>query len=57
MSDYNQLIYNVDSWYDSINDVVEHAKPDTFGHSHYSRFNQYLYSYLSCISEFNDDYE
>ena len=54
---YSTLHDNVDTWYDHINDVVEHAKPDAFGHAHYPRFNQYLYAYLSCISEFSDDIE
>jgi len=54
---YTQLHENVDQWYDNINDVVEHAKPDSFGHDHYPRFNQYMYAYLSCISEFSDDIE
>ena len=57
MTYYTQLVENVDSWYDSINDVIEHAKPDTFGDAHYPRFNQYYYAYLSCISEFSDDVE
>ena len=56
-SSYTRLHENVDSWYDSINDVIEHAKPDTFGDAHYPRFNQYFYVYLSCIAEFSDDWE
>ena len=56
-STYTQLHENVDSWYDSINDVIEHAKPDAFGDAHYPRFNQYFYVYLSCIAEFSDDWE
>ena len=27
---YTKLHENIDSWYDSINDVIEHAKPDEF---------------------------
>ena len=57
MTNYTQLHYNVDQWYDSINDVHEHSSPDAFGDSHVSRFNQYMYAYLSCIEEFSDDYE
>jgi len=57
MTKYNQLHYNVDQWYDSINDVHEHSTPDAFGDSHVSRFNQYMYAYLSCIEEFSGDYE
>ena len=51
MSDYTKLHENVDSWYDSINDVIEHAKPDAYGDA------QYLYAYLSCIEEFSNDVE
>ena len=58
MSNYTQLHYNVDSWYDSLNDAYEHAEPCTVhGWSHYPRFNQYIYCYLSCIEEFSDDHE
>ena len=49
MTDYTQLHYNVDTWYDSLNDVWEH--------SHHSRFMQYAYAYLSCLEEFSDDHE
>jgi len=55
MPEYTQLHENIDSWYDSINDVIEHAKPDELGDSHYPRFNQYYYAYLSCIEEFSYD--
>ena len=55
MTDYTQLHYNVDSWYDSLNDVHTHAR-DNKGES-YPRFHQYMYTYLSCISEFSDDHE
>ena len=54
---YNKLHENVDCWYDFLNDAYQHAKPDTFGHDHYPRFNQYMYAYLSCIGEFSDDIE
>ena len=57
MTDYTQLHYNVDTWYDSLNDAYEHSKPDSFGDGHVSRFNQYIYAYLSCIEEFSDDHE
>ena len=57
MSDYNKLIYNVDKWYDYINDFVEYANPDVIGDSDCNRYNKYLYCYLSCISEFSDDIE
>ena len=50
-----QLYDNRNMWYDSLNDVHEHSKPDAFGDSHCSRFNQYFYAYLTCINEFNDD--
>ena len=50
-----QLYDNRNMWYDSLNDVHEHSKPDVFGDSHCSRFNQYFYAYLTCINEFNDD--
>ena len=53
MTEYNQLHENIDSWYDSLNDAYEHSKPDSFGDSHYPRFNQYYYAYLSCIEEFS----
>ena len=60
-NDYTQLIYNVDSWYDNINDVHEHSfnnDGDTIDYStSYPRFHQYMYTYLSCISEFSDDIE
>lgn len=55
MSDYTQLHYNVDQWYDSLNDAHTHAR-DNKGVS-YPRFHQYMYAYLSCIEEFSDDYE
>jgi hypothetical protein len=55
MTTYNQLHYNVDQWYDSVNDVFECLKPDEFGtHPHWYR---YLYTYLSCIEEFSNDHE
>ena len=57
MTDYTQLHYNVDSWYDYLNDSYEHSKPDASGDSHCPRFNQYIYCYLSCINEFPEDYE
>ena len=57
MSDYTQLHYNMDAWYDSINDAHEHSFPDAFGDSHTPRFCQYIYANLSCIEEFSDDHE
>jgi hypothetical protein len=57
MTDYTQLHYNVDTWYDSLNDAWSHKEPDTFGYDHFPRFMQYAYAYLSCIEEFSDDYE
>ena len=57
MTDYTQLHYNVDTWYDSLNDAYEHSKPDSFGDGHVSRFNQYIYAYLSCIEEYSNDHE
>ena len=58
MTDYTQLHYNVDNWYDYLNDVFSSIQPDVFcGGSHYPRFAQYFYTYLSCIEEFSDDYE
>ena len=53
MTEYTQLHENVDTWYDSLNDAYEHSKPDSFGDGHVSRFNQYIYAYLSCIEEFS----
>ena len=55
MNTYTELHANIDQWYDNIADVIEHAKPDSFGDSHTSRFNQYFYAYLSCFSEFPFD--
>ena len=55
MAEYNQLHYNVDTWYDSIDDVHAHARDDK-GES-YPRFHQYMYAYLSCIEEFSNDVE
>ena len=52
---YNKLYDNRNMWYDALNDVHEHSKPDEFGDAHTPRFNQYFYAYLSCINEFNDD--
>ena len=57
MTDYTQLHYNVDNWYDSLNDAHDHSAPDSFGDGHCARFNQYVYAYLSCISEFPNDHE
>ena len=58
MTDYTQLHENVDAWYDSLNDVHDHMMPDAFGDSHYPRFCQYKYTYLTVISEFsNNDYD
>ena len=57
MSDYTQLIYNVDSWYDSLNDVHNHTWDGEGLTIAYPKFNQYYYCYLSCISEFSDDFE
>ena len=42
MSSYNNLHYNVDTWYDWLNDTS---------------VNRLFYAYLSCIEEFPDDYE
>ena len=53
MTEYTQLHENIDSWYDSLNDAYQHSKSDSFGDSHYPRFNQYIYAYLSCIEEFS----
>ena len=55
MSSDIQLIPNFNMWEDAINDVHEHAKPDSFGDSHSSRFNGYFYCYLDCLHSFNDD--
>lgn len=52
---YTELHDNRNMWYDSLNDVHEHSKPDAFGDDHAPRFNQYFYAYLSCINEFNDE--
>ena len=57
MSDYTQLIYNVDRWYDSLNDVHNHTWDGEGLTIAYPKFNQYYYCYLSCISEFSDDFE
>jgi hypothetical protein len=57
MSDYTQLHYNVDNWYDSLNDAHEHAWDDNNKSVVYPRFHQYMYAYLSCIEEFSDDHE
>ena len=54
MTNYTELHYNVDSWYESINianQFVSSKIADT------SKCHQYLYAMLSCISEFPDDYE
>jgi len=57
MSSYNELHYNVDTWYDSLNDVHQHAWDEHNKAVVYPRFNQYFYCYLSCIEEFSADYE
>ena len=53
MTDYTQLHYNVDSWYDYLNDSHDHVGNDEYS----SKWNRYVYTYLSCISEFPDDHE
>ena len=57
MTDYNKLIYNVDNWYDYLNDAHEHAWDDNNKSVVYPRFHQYFYCYLSCLEEFSDDIE
>ena len=37
MTDYTQLHYNVDNWYDSLNDAHDHSPPDSFGDGHCAR--------------------
>ena len=54
---YTQLHENVDNWYDYLNDVHEHAWDDNNKAVVYPRFNQYFYTYLSCIDEFSDNIE
>lgn len=53
MTEHTHLHENIDSWYDSLNDVFEHSKPDAYGDAHHSRFCQYMYAYLSCMEEFS----
>ena len=57
MTDYTTLHYNMNAWIDGLNDAYEHSKPDSFGDGHVSRFNQYIYAYLSCIEEYSNDHE
>ena len=58
MTDYTQLHENVDTWYDSLNDVHSHIPNDGLtSESYYPRFCQYFYTYLSCIEEFSNDVE
>ena len=57
MSDYTQLHYNVDNWYDSLNDAHAHAWDNNNKSVTYPRFHQYMYAYLSCIEEFSGDHE
>ncbi len=58
MTEYTRLHYNVDQWYDSLNDVHAHIGADSHcNYSHYPRFAQYFYTYLSCIEEFSNDHE
>ena len=54
MTDYTQLHYNVDNWYESINVALEFASSKI---ADSSKCNQYMYAMLSCISEFPEDYE
>ena len=51
---YSELIPNFNMWEDAVNDVHEHSKPDCFGDSHQSRFNNYFYCYLDCIHSFDN---
>ena len=53
MSDYTQLHENVDNWYDYLNDAHAHIESEIPGVSHYPRFAQYFYTYLTCIDEFS----
>ena len=57
MTDYNQLIANVDNWYDYLNDAHEHAWDDNNKSVVYPQFHRYFYCYLSCLEEFSDDIE
>ena len=52
---YTKLHENIDQWYDYLNDCHAHAR-DSKGEV-YPRFNQYMYTYLSCIEEFSNDVE
>ena len=55
MTTYTQLHENVDNWYDYLNDSFNHIQADNFcDGTHYPRFAQYFYCYLSCIEEFSD---
>ena len=56
MTEYTQLHENVDAWYDSLNDVHEHSWDNNNKAVVYPRFNQYFYTYLSCIEEFSHDH-
>jgi len=56
MTDYTQLHYNVDTWYDSLNDVYGCLEPEELDVT-YPQWNRYFYTYLSCIEEFSDDVE
>jgi len=53
-----ELYYNVDMWYDSLNDshdittVTQFVEPEN-----YTKWCKYVYVYLSCIDTFPDDYE
>ena len=58
MTDYTQLHYDVDNWYDYLNDAHTHIEADEFCDGpYYPRFAQYFYTYLSCIEEFSNDHE
>ena len=52
------LYQEVDNWYDSLNDAHAHIGSDSHcNYSHYPRFAQYFYTYLSVIEEFSNDVE